>query len=223
MSRKLKTAVAALFLALTVADAVWLQPSGMNPAEAATDGQSATTAEVGKPAPSFTLIDTNGKKRSLSDFKNKFVVLEWVNYECPFVKKHYSSGNMQKLQQAYAKKGVTWLSINSSAPGRQGSYPAAKVNQMIKDQKANPTAYLLDEDGKVGKMYGAKATPHMFVIDKKGQLIYSGAIDDISTADAADIPKSKNYVATSLDAAMAGKSIATNCTSAYGCSIKYQK
>jgi peroxiredoxin len=184
-------------------------------------GVDAGSNTVGKPAPAFKLTDTNGKTFSLSDFKGKFVVLEWVNYDCPFVRKHYGSGNMQELQKTYTAKGVIWLSINSSAPGKQGNFPADKVNALLKEKSASPTAYLLDPDGQVGKLYGAKTTPHMFIINPEGTLIYNGGIDDTPSADPSDIKTAKNYVRTVLDEAMAGKPVSVSASQPYGCSVKY--
>jgi peroxiredoxin len=178
-------------------------------------------AEVGKPADSFTLSDTKGKSHSLADFKGKYVVLEWYNSECPFVKKHYDSNNMQKLQKDYTDKGVVWLSINSSAEGKQGHFSPEEFNKLIKEKKSAPTALLLDHDGKVGKLYGAKTTPHIYIINPEGSVIYQGAIDSKSSADQADIASSENYVKTTLDAAMAGKKVETTSTKPYGCSVKY--
>ena len=176
---------------------------------------------VGQPAPDFTLTDTNGKKHSLSSFKGKYVVLEWNNPDCPFVVKHYNSKNMQALQKAYTGKGVVWLTINSGAPGKEGVYPAVELNKMTQAKGAAPTAYLLDGDGKVGKVYGAKNTPQMFVITPEGKIVYSGAIDSIRSANQADIPKATNYVKAALDSAMAGKPVATPVSQPYGCSVKY--
>ncbi len=184
---------------------------------------SSVEAGVGKKAPAFTLPNTQGKNESLSDYDGKFVVLEWVNFGCPFVRKHYDSNNMQKLQDAYAKKGVIWLSICSSAEGRQGNMPAAEINKNLKEKNAHPTSYLIDSSGKVGKLYGAKATPHMYVIDPKGTLIYKGAIDDKASVDQADINSAKNHVKAALDEAMSGRKVNTASTKAYGCSIKYQQ
>jgi peroxiredoxin len=221
MGGRAKSAIAAIFLAFTIADALVIQLNSPNPAQAATESVAAAT--VGKAAPDFTLKDTNGKSHSVSEHKGKFIVLEWVNFDCPFVKKHYGSGNMQKLQDKYTKKGVVWLSVNSSAPGRQGNYEPAKLNELIKQQGGHASAYLIDSDGKVGHAYGATATPHMFVVDSKGNLVYAGAIDDKPSADEGDIGNAKNYVAAALDAVMAGKPVATPQTQAYGCSVKYQK
>jgi len=183
---------------------------------------SAQTAAIDKSAPDFTLKDSNGKTHSLSDFKGKFVVLEWVNYECPFVVKHYGSGNMQKLQEAYTAKDVVWLSICSSAPGKQGNYNAEEINSRAKESGAKFTAYLIDEDGNVGKMYGAKTTPHMYVVNPEGVLVYAGGIDDTPTANQEDVKTAKNYVAAALDASMSGKEVENKVTKPYGCGVKYK-
>lgn len=177
--------------------------------------------EIGKPAENFTLADTKGKTHSLTDFKGKFVVLEWYNPDCPFVRKHYDGGNMQSLQKTYTEKDVVWLSINSSAAGKQGHYTPAEYNKLAADKKTAPTALLLDHDGKVGRLYNAKTTPQIFVINPEGNLIYQGAIDNNSSADAADIATSENYVKSTLDAALAGKPVANSATKPYGCSVKY--
>jgi peroxiredoxin len=175
----------------------------------------------GQAAPNFTLTDSNGQKLSLSDCKGKYVVLEWFNPDCPFVKKHYNSGNIPNLQKEYTAKGVIWLSINSSAPGKQGSYTPQGFNKFMKDKGAAPTAVLLDTDGKAGHLYGAQTTPHMFVINPQGTLIYQGAIDDIPSVDIADVAKAKNYVKAALDEAMNGKPVTVATTKSYGCSVKY--
>lgn len=176
----------------------------------------------GQKAPEFSVKDANGKLQKLGDYAGKWVVLEWFNKDCPYVKKHYGAGNMQKLQQNYASKGVSWLTVISSAKGKQGYLEPKDALSVVKEKKSAASAMLLDVDGKMGKAYGAKATPHMFVIDPKGNVAYAGAIDDNDSSDAAVIAKSKNYVATALDAGMAGKSIETKATDAYGCGIKYQ-
>ncbi len=177
--------------------------------------------ESGSPAPDFTLTDSAGQKHSLSDYKGKFVVLEWINPDCPFVKKQYDSGNMQNLQKQYTEKGVVWLSIDSSAPGKEGHYSAQDINDWAKKENAAPSAILLDGDGTAGKIYDAKTTPHMFIIDPKGVLIYQGAIDSIASADKGDIAKAQNYVQTALDESLAGKAVTTPATKSYGCSVKY--
>lgn len=173
------------------------------------------------PAPNFTLTDSNGQKHSLSDYKGKFVVLEWFNPDCPFVKKHYNSGNMQKLQKEYTTKGVVWLSIDSSASGKEGYYPAKGLNKFMTEKGGSTTAIFTDSDGKVGHLYGAQTTPHMFVIDPKGILIYQGAIDDTPSADPADVKTAKNYVSAALDAAFDAKPVTMSDTKSYGCSVKY--
>jgi peroxiredoxin len=183
---------------------------------------SAATAVVGKAAPNFTLTDTTGKKWKLSDQKGKVVVLEWFNHGCPFVKKHYDSGNMQKLQKEYTGKGVVWLAINSSAKGKQGNATPAEHDKVFKEKNAAPTAVLIDEDGTVGKEYKAKTTPDMYVIDKKGKLVYAGAIDDKSGVDQAEIATAKNYVKSALDELLSGKTVTVAETKSYGCSVKYQ-
>lgn len=184
-------------------------------------GLWAADVAIGKPAPDFTLTDTNGKTVALADFKGKFVVLEWTNFDCPFVKKHYGTGNMQQLQKTYTGKDVVWLTINSSAPGKQGNYVPEKWNNMIKEKGAAPTAFLLDPERTVAKLYGAKTTPHMFIIDNKGILIYMGAIDDKATFAPEDVKDAKNYVQLTLDAAMAGKEVELKTTQSYGCAVKY--
>jgi peroxiredoxin len=180
-----------------------------------------SAAEPGEAAPEFTLTDSKGTSHKLSDFRGKFVVLEWLNHECPFVKKHYSSGNMQKLQQEYTAKGVVWLSIISSAPGKQGHRTGPQAEADTKDKNAAPTAVLLDPSGEVGKKYDAKTTPEMFVLDKEGKILYAGAIDSIKSTDSADIAKAENHVRQALDAALAGQPVPKPKTTPYGCSVKY--
>jgi len=184
-------------------------------------GSAQATATVGQAAPDFILTDSKGAKQSLSTYKGKVVVLEWVNYECPFVKKHYGSGNMQKLEGAYTGKGVVWLSINSSAPGKQGFFAPDVIETMFKERKAASTAYLVDPDGAVGRSYGARTTPHMFVIDGAGKLVYAGGIDDKPSTEQADIAGAKNYVQAALDETLAGKPVSTPTSTPYGCSVKY--
>jgi len=179
------------------------------------------TPEPGEWAPDFNLHDSKGQVRRLSDFRGKLVVLEWLNHDCPFVKKHYGSGNMQKLQAEYTAKGVVWLSIISSAPGKQGHRTGPQAEADTKDKGAGPTAVLLDPAGDVGKKYDAKTTPDMFVIDKEGKILYAGAIDSIPSTDSSDIPKAVNHVRQALDAALAGRPVSTPQTKPYGCSVKY--
>jgi len=173
------------------------------------------------PAPDFTAKDSQGGEKTLSQLKGKYVVLEWFNDGCPYVKKHYNSQNMQKLQKKYVDKGVVWLTILSSAPGKQGHREAGEINALMKEKKASPTAVLLDPQGKVGSLYAAKTTPHMFVINPGGDIIYQGAIDSTASFDPGDIPQSTNYVDQALSEAMAGKPVSTAATTPYGCSVKY--
>ncbi|MFB2833205.1 thioredoxin family protein [Floridanema evergladense] len=179
------------------------------------------TATVNKPAPNFVATDTNGKNHRLTDFKGKVVVLEWTNHDCPFVRKHYGSSNMQKLQKELTGKGAVWISIISSAPGMQGYVSASQANELTKSRNASPTAVILDPEGKIGKQYGARTTPHIFVIDKNSNIGYMGAIDSIPSPDPADIPKADNYVRDAVNALISGKSVTNSQTQPYGCSVKY--
>jgi peroxiredoxin len=180
-------------------------------------------AAIGSKAPEFKLSDSYDKEHSLSDFAGKFVVLEWVNFDCPFVKKHYdeSEKNMQSLQAQMTSNGVVWLSICSSAPGKQGNFTKDEINKRIETLGAKMNFYLIDEDGKVGKMYAAKTTPHMYIIDKSGNLVYQGAIDDKKSTEPADIKTSKNYIVQAALELMSGKSLTVPSTVPYGCSVKY--
>ena len=180
-------------------------------------------AVVGKPAPNFTLPDANGKRVSLSAFRGKTVVIEWNNPECPFVRKHYGSGNMQKAQAAAVKEGAVWLSINSSAPGNQGHVNAAGAKAYLAKAGARPTAYLLDPDGVVGKSYDAKTTPHMFVVDKAGTVVYAGGIDDKPTPNPADIQGARNHVLAALAEVKSGKPVSVATSRPYGCGVKYKE
>jgi hypothetical protein len=177
--------------------------------------------QPGDAAPDFSLTDLQGQKHSLADYKGKYVVLEWNNPGCPFVRKHYDSGNMPKLQQEERAKGVVWLTINSASAGRQGDEASGDIEKFLSDEHANPTAYLRDPDGTVGHLYGARTTPHMFVISPDGKLIYDGAIDNRPTPDPADIPGATNYVRAALDESMAGKPVTVASSRPYGCSVKY--
>ena len=187
----------------------------------ATVGLGLAETEVGKTAPNFTLPDTNGKKVSLANFKGKYVVLEWYNPDCPFVGKHYKSRNMQGLQKEFTSKGVAWITIDSSAPGEEGNYPADKLNEISARDGAFRTALLVDQDGKVGRLYGAKTTPDMFVINPDGILVYKGAIDNKRSTDLADVKTATNYVKSALEEVMTGKPVAPTNTQPYGCSVKY--
>jgi Peroxiredoxin len=179
-------------------------------------------ATVGEPAPAFTLTDLDGKTHNLADYKGKTVVLEWVNPECPFVVKHYEkSGNIPATQKAAVADGAVWFQINSAAPGKQGDYDTAAAKAWQEKTKAAATAYLRDVDGKVGKAYGAKTTPHIFVINPEGVLVYNGAIDSIRSGNPKDIEKAENYVKSALAAVKEGKPVANATTQPYGCAVKY--
>jgi peroxiredoxin len=177
--------------------------------------------KVGVTAPAFTASATSGKAVSLADQRGKTVVLEWTNHDCPYVRKHYETGNMQALQKEATGQGVVWLTIISSAPGTQGFVSAGQADELTATRQAAPTAVLLDPTGTVGKMYGATNTPHMYVIDKGGTLMYAGAIDDRPTARRSDVPGAQNYVREALQAVAAGQPVKTPVTRAYGCTVKY--
>ena len=177
--------------------------------------------DVGKAAPDFSGVDSNGQTHTLSQYKGNTVVLEWTNHDCPYVRKHYNSGNMQKLQKDATAQDIVWLSIISSAPGKQGYVSGAQANDLTKTRNAAPSAVILDERGDIGRLYGAKTTPHMYIIDPAGQLVYMGGIDSIPSKDEADIAKATDYVSAALQALAAGKPIAQNVTRPYGCSVKY--
>ena len=182
---------------------------------------TAWAARVGEPAPEFSGTDTYGKVHRLSDYKGKFVVLEWHNRDCPYTRKHYQSGNMERLQKEWTQRGIIWFTVISSAPGQQGHVTAADENAYVQKMGASPTAVLLDPSGELGHLYGAKTTPHMFVLNPQGTLIYDGAIDDKPTPDLADIQGARDYVSQALGEAMAGKQVTTPSTRPYGCSVKY--
>ena len=181
----------------------------------------ALAVRVGEPAPNFTATDSNGKAHTLSSYRGKFVVLEWHNQGCPYTKKHYDSGNMERLQKEWTQKGVVWFTVISSAPGTQGYVTAQQENEYMQRMGAAPTAALLDPTGDLGHLYDAKTTPHMFIINPAGVLIYDGAIDDRPTPDEADIATSRNYVSLALGEAMSGKPVSTPTSRPYGCSVKY--
>ena len=183
---------------------------------------ASAAATVGQPAPDFTLKDTNGKAVSLNDYKGKTVVLEWNNPECPFVKKHYESSNMQGLQSKYTKDGVVWLAVSSTEPQHQDYKKPEVMNALLKASNAAPSAYLMDESGATGKVYGARTTPHMYIINGEGTLVYAGGIDDKRSANISDIKTAKNYVAAALDELKAGKSVSVSTSTPYGCSVKYK-
>ncbi|MEY2547123.1 MAG: hypothetical protein QOG48_2240 [Verrucomicrobiota bacterium] len=183
---------------------------------------AADVPAVGSGAPDFSLKDSKGQTHSLGQYKGKYVVLEWFNPECPFVKKHYGSDNMQKLQAEVTGKGAIWLSIDSSAEGKEGYLDADAANKIMTQWKTKQTALLLDPDGAAGKAYGAKNTPHMVIINPEGKIVYEGAIDSKASPNPADIPSSTNYVKVGLEEAMSGKPVSNPQTKPYGCSVKYK-
>ena len=183
---------------------------------------AADSPAVGSTAPDFSLTDSKGKTQTVSQYKGKYVVLEWFNPECPFVKKHYGSGNMQKLQEEFTGKGVVWLTVDSSAQGKEGYLTAEQANAKITELKTKQTALVLDPDGKAGQAYGAKNTPHMFVINPEGKIVYEGAIDSKATPNPTDIASSTNYVKVALEESLSGKTVTTANTKPYGCSVKYK-
>jgi len=178
-------------------------------------------AVVGQAAPAFEGTDANGKAQNLTTYKGKWVVLEWFNKDCPFVKKHYGVGNMQKIQKDYTDKGVVWLSVLSSAKGKEGYTDAATALKVSAENKSAATAVILDEKGTIGKAYGAKTTPHMFIINPEGKVVYAGGIDDNDSANPKVIATSKNYVRLALDESLAGKPVTVSTARPYGCGVKY--
>jgi hypothetical protein len=181
-----------------------------------------TERPAGSLAPPFTLTDTNGKQHTLADYKGKHVVLEWVNLGCPYVKKHYESGNMQATQKKAVEKGVVWLSICSSGKWKQGHLSPAGWNDEIAERKMASTAVLIDESGETGRAYGAKTTPHMYIVNPEGYLIYQGAIDDQPTTRKDSLQGARNHVLAALDEALTGKPVTVALTQPYGCSVKYK-
>ena len=184
---------------------------------------AAAGPDVGQPAPAFTAVDSMGKTWSLADLKGKVVVIETTNHDCPYVRKHYNAGNMQAQQREAAAKGVVWLTSASSATGEQGHVTAQQANDLTKSRNAAPAAVLLDPQSKVARAFGATVTPHMYIVDAKGTLVYKGGIDSIPSADPNDVPKATQYVRVALDEILAGKPVTTASTRPYGCSMKYPR
>ena len=201
-----------LFLTSSCAAALLANPAAV----------TAAPPPVGSAAPGFSLTDASGKTHSLDEYKGKYVVLEWTNPGCPFVRKHYDSGNMPKLQAEYTKKGVVWLTIDSSAEGKEGYLEGKTAKDAAEGEYKAASALLLDHDGKVGHLYGATNTPDMFIINPEGKVTYEGAIDSIASADKDDISKATNYVAAGLDEALADKPLSKAVSKPYGCSVKYE-
>jgi peroxiredoxin len=208
MFSKTVRAVSGLIAASAVTLALGATPAGAEPA-------------TGKPAPDFIGTDTQGKAYRLSEFKGKRVILEWTNHDCPFVGKHYGAGNMQATQKDARAKGAVWLSVISSAPGTQGHVSPAEADELTKTRGAEPNAVLLDPEGKIGRLYGAVTTPHMFIIDTDGKLVYKGAIDSIRSSDTDDIPRAVNYVKQAMTQLVAGQPVSPAGSRPYGCSVKY--
>jgi hypothetical protein len=202
----------------TAAAALLLANSGVFPVAAASGGPE---PQIGAPAPSFTAVDSGGKTRRLGDFRGKTVVLEWTNADCPYTRKHYTSGNMQHLQSLALERGVIWLSVISSAPGKQGYVEGPGADALSRSRHAVPSAVLLDPSGTLGRLYHAKTTPHMFVIDRDGVLRYMGGIDSIATADAGDIPKAEPFFKEAMLAVIDGQPVTHPVSTPYGCSVKY--
>jgi len=186
-------------------------------------GVARAAADVGRPAPDFSGVDSNGTTHTLEGYRGRPVVLEWTNHQCPYVMKHYSSGNMQAQQREARAKGVVWLSIVSSAPGEQGHVEGARANELTASRKADPSAVLLDPMGRIGRAYGATVTPHMYLIDARGTLVYKGGIDSLRSADAADIPRATQYVRQAIDHLLTNRPIPEPSTRAYGCTVKYSR
>ena len=217
---------------IAVIGAIALVPIALGAYTNATDDSGPTSAElsamapkVGEPAPAFTAVDTRGASHSLDAYRGQWVVLEWVNHDCPYTKKHYKSvdgapGNTQAMQRDYAKR-VVWLSVVSSAPGKQGFTTAAEADELTREKGAAPTALIRDTSGTLGRLYGARNTPQYAIIDPQGVLRYAGAIDSRQSSNVKDIPKSTNYVRAALDAGLAGTPIAVTQTQPYGCEVKY--
>lgn len=177
--------------------------------------------EIGNPAPEFMANDVDGHHVMLSSLKGKTIVLEWSNPDCPFVHKQYDTGNMQAVQKEATKDNVIWITIDSSAKGKEGNYPAPELKKIYADQKANFSHLIIDESGEIGKLYAAKTTPHMFVINEKGVLVYAGAIDDKSGFEKEEVKTAKNYILAALNDLKAGRPVAISSTKPYGCSVKY--
>jgi len=187
----------------------------------ATAPTASANPEIGKPAPAFTAVDTKGNEVSLADLRGKTVVLEWTNHQCPYVMKHYDAGNMQQLQTDAASDGVVWISLISSRPGAQGHVSPDKANSLTESRNASPSHVVLDESGVIGRQYDARTTPHMYVINPEGDLVFKGGIDDRPTTREADIDGATNYVRLALDAVKSGNPVETSVARPYGCSIKY--
>jgi len=214
MRTPLLLAFALLFLAAC-------QPTENRAAPAAENADVPARTVSANAAPAFTLPDTEGRTHSLADYAGQYVVLEWLNYDCPFVKKHYEGENMQATQRRWTEEGAAWLAIVSNAPGEQGHFPNDVMNRRAQEYGGHQTAILMDEDGRIGRAYGARTTPQMVIINPEGEVIYNGAIDDRPTADRASLDGATNYVNQVMTEAMAGQPVSVSATQPYGCSVKY--
>lgn len=216
------TLAVAIFAACAPTDEAPPEPAAPAVVTSATEEPASDEpAAPGDPAPDFTLTDTNGRTHRLADYRGKTVVLEWLNYECPFVRKHYESGTMQGLQERYTGREVVWLSVVSSAPGEQGHFSNEEMNRRTRAHNAHQTAVLMDPTGMVGRAYGARTTPHMFVISPQGEILYNGAADDRPSPDRATLRGATSYIAQALDEALSGRAVSRPRTQPYGCSVKY--
>ncbi len=203
---------------------LWSVAAGTRTADASgadASGADASEPQIGQPAPDFSTLDSHGQMRHLADYRGKVVVLEWTNADCPYTRKHYTSGNMQSLQSLARDHGAVWLSVISSAPGKQGYVDGPGADELTRTRHAVPTDVLLDPSGTLGRLYRAKTTPHMFIIDSKGELRYMGGIDSLATTDSADIPKAEPYFKEALLDVVDNRPVAHPATRPYGCSIKY--
>lgn len=221
MKKRTSLAIGAVLALGLVILAVGMRPAPMSGTPASTEG-TYPAPRIGQPAPAFTLPDTRGADHSLEQYRGKWVVLEWVNYGCPYVNKHYGSGNIPGQQQKWRDQGVVWLAVVSSAPGEQGHYEPAAMNARSEKMGSNASAVLLDPAGTVGRMYDAKTTPHMFVIDPAGKLVYMGGIDDVPTPREKDLARAKQLVDAALTEATAGQPVSTPLSRPYGCNVKYK-
>jgi peroxiredoxin len=212
--RRIRVAAAVLTAAVTALGLMGVLESAAAP-------QFGPAPQIGQPAPDFTAMDSKGNPVHLGDYHGKTVVLEWTNADCPYTRKHYTSGNMQSMQGLAQQNGVVWLTVISSAPGKQGYVNGSGADALTQSRKALPTAVLLDPSGTVGHLYGAKTTPHMFVIDKNGTLQYMGGIDSLATSDVADISRAEPYLKEAMLAVVRGNPVAHSATKPYGCSVKY--
>jgi hypothetical protein len=213
--------ISVVVLSLLVLAAFRVDARATTTVPADSDDRAPVRTAAAIPAPDFTLPDTQGDTHSLSAFRGQYVILEWLNYDCPFVRKHYGSGNMQATQARWTEEGVVWLAIVSSAPGKQGHFPNDVMNRRSEENGGRQTAILMDEDGAVGRAFGARTTPQMVVISPEGNILYNGAIDNRPSPNPADIEGATNYVHQVMEEALAGRPISVSATQPYGCAVRY--